>query len=74
LLSGLTDLYRSGLMPSNYTQHQLMKLLPVKTNKEYDDHLLNKKYFALWYKAHNKEHQDEKTSRLKRFFTFSKDE
>jgi hypothetical protein len=61
-------------MASNYTKHQLLELLPVTTNKEYDDHLLNKKYFALWYEVHSKEHKNGRTSKLKRFFTFSKDE
>lgn len=61
-------------MASNYTQHQLLQRVPVLTNKEYDDFVMNKKYFDMWYKVHTKERNNAGTSRLKRLFTFSKDE
>lgn len=59
-------------MASNYTQHQLLQRVAVLTNKEYDDFVMNKKYFDLWHKAHTKECSNAGTSRLKRLFTRSK--
>ena len=59
-------------MASNYTQWQLLQRVPVYTNKEYDDFVMNKKYFDLWHKAHTKERNNAGTSRLKRLFTRSK--
>lgn len=59
-------------MASNYTQHQLLQRVAVLTNKEYDDFVMNKKYFDLWHKAHAKERTNARTSRLKRFLTRSK--
>ena len=73
MLSGLTDLYRSGLMASNYTQHQLLQMVPVLRNDEYDDYIMNKKAFQKWYEVHTQEQTNAGTSRLKRFFTFTKD-
>jgi len=61
-------------MASNYTQHQLLQMVPVLRNDEYDDYIMNKKAFQKWYEVHTKERSNARTSRLKRFFTFSKDE
>jgi hypothetical protein len=41
-------------MPSNFTQAQLLLRLPVLTNKEYDDFVMNKKWFDKWHKVHSK--------------------
>lgn len=60
-------------MASNYTQHQLLQRVAVLTNKEYDDFVMNKKYFDMWHKVHTKERNNAGTSRLKRLFTLSKD-
>ncbi len=43
------------------------------TNKEYDDYIMNKKALDLWYKVHTEGVKSGTTSRLKRFFTKSKD-
>jgi hypothetical protein len=60
-------------MASNYTSHQLLQRLAVLTNKEYDDYIMNKKALDLWYKVHTEGVKIGTTSRLKRFFTKSKD-
>ena len=41
-------------MPSNFTQAQLLLRLPVLTNKEYDDFVMNKKWFNKWHEVHSK--------------------
>lgn len=61
-------------MPSNYTQKQLLEMVPVLRNDEYDAYIMNKKAFQKWYEVHTKERNNAGTSRLKRLFTFSKDE
>ncbi len=59
-------------MASNYTQHQLLQRLAVLTNQEYDNYIINKKALDLWYKVHTEGVQHARTSRIKRFFTKSK--
>ena len=60
-------------MASNYTSHQLLQRVAVLTNKEYDNYIMNKKAFELWYKVHTEGVKSGRISRPKRFFTKSKD-
>jgi hypothetical protein len=60
-------------MASNYTQHQLLQRVAVMTNKEYDNYIMNKEALDLWYKVHTEGVKSGTTSRIKRFFTKSKD-
>lgn len=41
-------------MASNFTRAQLLLRLPVSTNKEYDNFVMNKKWFKKWYEVHSK--------------------
>ena len=59
-------------MASNYTSHQLLQRVAVMTNKEYDNYIMNKEALDLWYKVHTEGVKHGATSRLKRFFTKSK--
>ena len=60
-------------MASNYTSHRLLQRVAVMSNKEYDNYIMNKEALDLWYKVHTEGVKRERTSRLKRFFTKSKD-
>ena len=60
-------------MASNYTSHQLLQRVAVMSNKEYDNYIMNNEALDLWYKVHTEGVKRERTSRLKRFFTKSKD-
>ena len=60
-------------MASNYTSHQLLQRVAVMSNKEYDNYIMNKEALDLWDKVHTEGVKRERTSRLKRFFTKSKD-
>ena len=59
-------------MASNYTQKQLLEMVAVMRNEEYDNYIMNKKALQLWYKVHTEGVKSGTTSRIKRFFTKSK--